>query len=137
MGLQLQEHQAWMQQTISHPFYGPSLGGTPAWTGLVSGRVVGCAGVLPAWPGRGTAWALLTHDIPRPAWAWLARAMRLRLDDLQDQPAFRRIDCQVASEFPAGHRLARALGFVPEGVMRSYGADGRDYCMYARVRHGS
>jgi hypothetical protein len=47
---------------------------------------------------------------------------------------FVRIQAVVRSDWPRSRRWVERLGFVCEGVMRSFGPDGKDYCMYARVK---
>jgi hypothetical protein len=101
-----------------------------AWTGIVGGVVVGCAGVTRVWPGRGVAWALM-HALPRPGWLAATRLVWRTLDEAHRQ-GFRRIDATVAHDFAPGHRWMGLLGFHPYALLRSYGPDGRDHVGYER-----
>lgn len=105
--------------------------GSWAWTGLVDGRPVACAGVLEVWQGRGYAWAILAHD----AGHWMLhihRAVRRGIALC----GVRRIEMACAADFPQAARWAQALGFTLETPqpMRAYLPDGRDAYLYARVQ---
>ena len=47
---------------------------------------------------------------------------------------FIRIQAVVRSDWEMSRRWVEKLGFVCEGVLRKFGPDGTDYCMYARVK---
>jgi RimJ/RimL family protein N-acetyltransferase len=98
----------------------------PAWTGRHHGRVIGVAGLAIAWRGRATTWCILGHDIPKPAWIGIHRAVRARLAQL---PAIgvRRVEAETAIGFHQAEHWVRLLGFEPEGIARRYGPDGRDF----------
>ena len=107
----------------------PLLNG-PAYTALVDGKPVACAGVVEMWPQRGYAWALLDRDAGRHLLT-LTREIRARLDGL----GFRRIEIAVDAGFAAGVRWARMLGFTCEtpSPMRAFTPEGRDCYLFARV----
>lgn len=102
------------------------------WTGFVEGRVVGCAGLVPQWPGRAQAWLLVGPALPRRAWPAITAKVAAILD-AGHAAGFRRIEATVVDGFAPGHRWIRRLGFRAEGLMRGYGPDGRDHWLYARL----
>lgn len=107
-----------------------ALEGPYAYTGMVDGRPVVCAGVQSLWTGRGHAWAYLSWDSGTHFLAITRSVGRF----LRTAP-FVRIECAVACDFEPGHRWARLLGFKMEAErMERYGPDNEDYALYARVR---
>lgn len=128
--LRLQGAQRVLAPLLADPAYGQTLvDAGPAFTGLCSGEVVGCAGVVMLSAQRGHAWALVGEAAPA-VFVAVHRAVGAFLDGL----ALRRVETAVDSDFAAGHRWARMLGFAREGRMRGYTPDGRDADLYARVR---
>jgi hypothetical protein len=100
-----------------------------SYTATVGGRVVACGGLVEYWPGRAEAWAVLDATSRRDFLALHNAARRIL-----DAGLFRRVEAVVDAGFGAGHRWLRALGFSMEAPrMRRYGADGRDYSLYARL----
>lgn len=100
----------------------------PAWTAVVDGLPVACAGFVPVWIGRAYAWALLGADVG-PHLLAVTRAIRCRLAS----SGFRRVEMAVDCEFANGRQWARMLGFECEGLARAYLPNGRDAWIYARV----
>lgn len=130
--LQLQAAQAALQPLLAQPSYGKALVGPYTWTGIVDDRVVGCAGLLPQWPSRAIAWALLTGELTARHFLRAHHKVVAVLAAAQ-RAGTRRIETSVDAGFDAGHRWVRALGFAPEGLMRAYSPDGRDHVLYARI----
>lgn len=130
--LRLQAAQAYLQPLMAKAEYGGALAGPDTWSGIVDGRIVGCAGLLPQWPGRSIAWALLTRDLSA---RHFLRAHHKVLSVLHAAHGggTNRIETSVDAGFDAGHRWARALGFRPEGLMRCYSPEGRDHVLYACI----
>lgn len=125
----VQEHQAFFAPALS-PGYGETLAtSTLAFTGEHHGHVVALGGLVEQWENRATAWAFLAADAPMLA---LTREVGRLLRNVP----FRRVDCWVDVDFPAGHRWADLLGFELEGVARAYLPDGRDAAIYSIVRGG-
>lgn len=102
-----------------------------SWTGIIGGRVVGCAGLVPQWPGRAIAWALL-GEIPRPAWPAVHKKV-LAVLAAAERRGFFRIETHVDPQFPQAMRWVAMLGFRPEGLNRAYTPDRRDLLMTARI----
>lgn len=105
-----------------------------AFTGLIEGRVVGCAGVRPMWAGVGEAWAVFSLEaLDRPA--ALFRAAARGLAALENARGLRRIQATCHADHAAGARFLQALGFEREGLLRRYGLRGEgNYHLYARAR---
>lgn len=103
-----------------------------AWTALVDGRPIACAGTVEVWSGRAYAWALLAEDAG-PYMLRVTSAIRSYLD----AAPFARVEMAVAAGFAAGCRWAEMLGFVcetPDKPMHSYLPNGGDAWLYARVK---
>ena len=81
--------------------------------------------------GRWSAWTFGETLSPR-AWAMVRHAFHLMV--FQVRP--RRVEACVRLDTPyveAARHYARSLGMSFEGVMRSWGCDGTDYELFARV----
>lgn len=104
-----------------------TLGG---WALLDGDDILAIGGVLPYWSGNGLGWMWLA----RP-WRKKARAVTEIVRDVLDRSDFKRIEIGVLVGFDRGCRWAERLGFYLETPLaRSWGPDGRDYSIYARVR---
>jgi hypothetical protein len=126
--LALQEAQAYMGAWIT-PEYAESLVPHPSFTGIDNGVVVGCAGIIEIWPGRATAWALLSPDLNRK----MIKVHR-SVERFLGMCGVRRIETSVDAGFEDGHRWIEMLGFKLEApVMSAYRPDGGDCSLYARV----
>lgn len=100
---------------------------------LGRGRVLAVAGVIQHWPGRGEAWMLASPAATRADLVRACRRMRAVLDEMQDDPVWRRIEMHVLAEAPWRLGFAAALGFTAEATLRAWDPAGRDFVMYARV----
>lgn len=129
--LETEEAEPWLAPLVARPDLAASLTADGlAWSGVVGGTVVGCAGVTRVWTGRGVAWALM-HALPQPAWLAATRMARRVLGSAH-RAGLHRIDASVVRDFPPGHRWAHLLGFHPYALLRAYGPDGRDHVGYVR-----
>lgn len=101
---------------------------------FVETDIIASGGIINLQRGVGDAWLSLsksfTIDGPSKRWVRLTRLIELELSRLD----FRRIQTAIPVGFKPGHRFARHMGFVSEGIMRSYGHDGSDYERFARVQ---
>ncbi len=83
------------------------------------------------WPGVVTFGAILTeyiYDHP----VSFTRFVKKYLNQFEQQ-GIHRMQIDVRTDYTAGHAFARALGFKPEGVMKMYGQNKKDYTLYART----
>jgi hypothetical protein len=103
-----------------------------AYSVMVGDRPVACIGVTEYWRGVGAAWAFLAPDACR-YFKTIHAGVRMFINGAMADGEFHRIETSVLVAFPAGHRWALRLGFVPEGLRRKYGPDRSDYISYARV----
>lgn len=99
-----------------------------AFTALLDGRPIGCAGVMELWPGRGYGWAYISDE----ATLHFRRIHRYALKALSKMP-WRRIEAAVDVHHARGARWVAHLGFEFEGVARAWTPDGRDIQQWARV----
>lgn len=102
-----------------------------AFTALTQeGEVLGCAGVVEFWEGRGEAWAAFNPNCKN--YFILLHKMVKRF--LEIAP-FTRIEAVVDLDFPEGHRWIKTLGFELEApLMRGYTVTGKDSALYAKVK---
>lgn len=82
------------------------------------------------WNSSCILWSVFSHDsghcmlhICRFVQAWIRDYLY----------KYRRIEISVRVAFPAGHKLAKILGFELEGVRRCYTKDGDDEAMYSII----
>jgi len=134
--LRLQQAQDYLQPVIETPSYGLALE-VPglAYSGVIDGQVVGCAGILPQAPWRAIAWALLSQEIPARCWPTIHRLV-LRVLDEAHLRGYHRVEAVVDADFDAGIRWAEMLGMrceTPQG-MRGWGPEGGTHLMFSSVR---
>lgn len=126
--------QPQQEQFYAHvsPEYGQALAiSGPAFTGILDGRILGCAGVVKQWENRAIAWALLSGDLGNE-FVRIHRAVK-RFLDMTD---FHRVEAHVDANFEQGHRWIQMLGFKPEGYMKEFNPNGGDAVLYARLKNG-
>lgn len=99
---------------------------------VVDGGVAAAAGVCPFWDGAGLLWMRVGVLAGRYPFA-LARASRTFVRAAQESLRLRRLQATVAFGNAPARRFISWLGFAPEGILRSYGPEGGDYVMYARL----
>lgn len=128
--LQLQAAQAWLSEDMLRPEYAQMVASCGvAFSGIDGETLVGCAGLMNFHKDRAVAWALLSQQSGEH-FVKIFRAMQKYLNVC----TARRIEAQVACDFPQGRRLVTMLGFDFEGRMRGFFPDGRDADLFARVR---
>jgi hypothetical protein len=80
----------------------------PAWVACAEGRPIAAAGAICTMGDLPIAWAVLSEAAGRHMLA-ITRIVQTIL------PGLGRVETGVFSDFPAGRRWARMLGFVPTG----------------------
>lgn len=109
-----------------------ALEATPALTGFVGERVIGCFGLQEKGLHMAVMWSIIDQSAGRHFLA-IHRAMQAYLA----MTPYRRIEIDVDCEFEQGHRWARMLGFTQECARRvAYRMDGGDSALYARLNNG-
>lgn len=129
--IQVQDTQRFDQSAMLSTEYAEIATSHIALSAWVGNTCVGAAGIVPMFPHRLIAWALLGKTAG-PHFPTIVRKIR---HVLRDDPS-PRIEMTVDVEFKAGHRLARLVGMkleTPE-PLRKFGARGEDQMMYARIR---
>jgi GNAT superfamily N-acetyltransferase len=96
--------------------------------------ILGSAGIIKLWTGRGIAWALLSKHVHRREMLYITRWILCFLVWCEQDMDLRRIETPVRCDFPQAHRWAEMLGFVNEGKMLRYNPDGTSSFLYARTR---
>jgi RimJ/RimL family protein N-acetyltransferase len=127
--IRLQAVQA-SAQPLMNAEHGAEIHSAPgrAFTALLDGLPVACAGVIQLWDGRGYAWAYLSDAALRH----IKTIHRYACKALARMP-WRRIEAAVDPNHPAGSRWLQHLGFKFEGIARAWTIDGRDVQQWARV----
>ncbi len=92
---------------------------------------VAAAGILPMWPGRGLAWALISED----AGPHMREVTKATIAALDCCPC-RRVELYVRLGFHQAFRWAKILGFEFEAVLEEADPHGGDMAIFKRVRHG-
>lgn len=106
------------------------LNNTYAWTGVVDGQVIGCAGMVPLLPGVGEIWALFSDALPQHKVS-MFKELKRHLEHLHAQ-GYPRLQTVVQHGFETGKRFVERLGFEFEGSMRKY-INGETYDRYAKI----
>lgn len=128
--IRLQDAQKDFAIQFENPAYGMALEQTThSYTGIHDGEIIFCAGAQEVWENRALVWALLSESAPKHL-----RQIHKYTSAFLAQAKWKRMETTVENSFKQGHRWAKLLGFEPEGLMRSYAADGTDYMLYARVK---
>ena len=126
--IKLQPAQMYLSEWVTKD-QAEALAEYPSYTAFDGPSAVAAAGIVPMWQGRAMAWAFIASIGPQ-RFIRVHRAVKHFLDGCFIQ----RIEMTVDSDFPAGHRWARLLGFELEAErMQSYAPDGHDCALYARV----
>lgn len=94
------------------------------------GRIVGCGGLVVLWNGVGEGWGV-PADIIKD---YGKEVYEASLNFIAEQRnVFHRIQATVVCGFEIGEKYLTALGFEYEGILRKYGADGKDHKMFSIV----
>lgn len=99
--------------------------------GLLDSNPVAIGGIQPITPWVGEAW-LITSKHHRCTIS-VIRMIASYLLVVPKETGFRRVEACVRADFTRAIRLVRYFGFEYEGTRRSYGKDGEDFLMFARL----
>ncbi len=106
--------------------------GTPAFTVLVKGKPVLSFGIYPIWEGLAEGWMIPSNLINRNAVATVKGARNI-FYHAGTAMGLRRLQFLVRSTNLPACRFAEVLYFEREATLRSYGPEGDDYHVYARL----
>lgn len=110
--------------------YAQVVEGGPSFSGWVDHRCVGVAGLLPVWPGRAFAWAILSKQCG-PHMLAITRKVQAVLA----ASPYRRVETTTLCGFVPAKRWIGRLGFSMESPkMRCYDNAGRDHMLWARIK---
>ena len=102
-------------------------------------ELVGCAGILIPWAGRGIAWAMLDKALltgPARDRIGVQRHVRRLFEVIIAEEGLVRVEADVQPSFTLAHAWVKALGFVPESEMPEF-RNGETFTRYVRlVKHG-
>lgn len=105
----------------------------PAYSLVINGEVIGCAGVVMLGKGRGEAWTLLSsffYRYKKTAYRAICEGLRKIIEEKE----LWRVQALVRPDFETGEHFIKHLGFEREGLLRGYGPNGEDLIMFARLR---
>ncbi len=101
----------------------------PCFSAVDNGEVLACAGVVKQWENRAIAWGLISENAGRQ-FVRIHKAVQRFLESTD----FKRVEAFVDSDFDAGHRWIKMLGFEYEGYMKNFSPLGKDCLLYARIK---
>lgn len=129
--IQVQDAQRAEQAVMVNSDYAEIATSHIAFSAWADNRCLGAAGIVPMFPHRAVAWALISRNVGLYMLPITRKARRVI--ELDPTP---RIEMTVDVSFRAGHKWAELVGMkleTPE-PLRKFGATGADEMMYARVR---
>ncbi len=103
-----------------------------AFTGFSEGEIIGCAGIIPVWPGVGHAWVTMGANYKKHR-IWVHKNVMSFMDKIIEGMELHRVQANVVCEFIPGVQWLERMGFKLEGKMYKYGPDGADHYLYARI----
>lgn len=106
---------------------------SPAIAVLEGGQLLGIGGFAILWPGMAEGWMLPSIFATRRHLTRVTREMRVWLDSLQQDPAFRRVEIRVKASAAWRETWTRAMGFGGGHLLEAWGPDGSDHFLHARV----
>ena len=105
----------------------------PSFSAVAEGRGIICSwGFSMLWPGVFDLW-LITSKLVEERRVQMIRQSRAAILDAAIAMKAHRFQITINPRFLHTVRFAEALYFEKEGVLKSYGPDGSDYLMYARI----
>lgn len=128
--LRLQPAQAWCEPHLTDDLLAQTAE-LEAYTAMVDGEPIACAGFMPFWEGRAMVWSYIGAQAGSHMFA-ITRAVQRALD----LTPYRRVEAYVDAGFEAGVRWVTLLEFEFEGTLRAFLPDGRDQLLFARVKNG-
>lgn len=103
-------------------------------TALCDGVPVAAWGLVPMWPGVGTAFAFGTDDWGKALLA-MTRHVRGFMMKFLLENGYHRIECRSLASRPDVGRWLRLFDAEQEAVLRGSGARGEDFILYRWLRH--
>lgn len=92
----------------------------PAYTALLEGKVVGCAGVMIIYTGVGEAWGLISEELAQYKF-WLHKTVKRKLYEIMVKHGLHRLQATADIRHEVAVNWLLALGFEEEGILRQHG----------------
>lgn len=102
------------------------------WLGWFNNRPVAALGMFENFPGCWQVWSFGSENYEHVITGFLRRFQQA-IEAAREAHGLHRIECRSITDHSSAHRLLRVLGFDSEGVLRSYGRDGSNYILFAKV----
>lgn len=107
----------------------------PAFTLELNGAILGCAGIMVAWPGVGMVWMIVSDEIDQ--WGLtMTRYVRQVIKDTVRNFNLHRLEASALCDATKYGRWLELLGFSRErdGIAHQYLPDRRSVCRYEWIR---
>lgn len=139
------------EQKTATEFYKKELGGTEeygnafltcavhggiiplAYTAMLDGRIVACAGVYHLASYIGEAWALISEEFVNGPVRLKAKVIKAMKDGIASAN-IQRVQANTEVDFIEAQKFLEALGFEKEGIAKAFNPDGRDSVMYGMAK---
>lgn len=105
---------------------------TFAQTFTIDEKPVGIIGVTVLRAHIAELWGFLSEDVKKYPLAFHKQCIEL-LNKYFAELNVPRFQCYVMSEYLEGNRWMKLMGFQREGLLRKFGADGKDYFVWSKV----
>lgn len=102
-----------------------------AWT-LTGDKPIAVVGLQQLCPGVGEVWSVTSEAIHECPIAFHRSVLDV-LHHYELKLELHRLQLTVRASFVDGIRWAKSLGFTQEAVMKKYGPNQEDYCLFARI----
>jgi hypothetical protein len=103
----------------------------PAWAVTRGDQVLAIGGLQLPWETKARAWALISKDADKADWVFMVLAARRMLGQAK-WLGIKRIEAMVRTNWDAGERMLKMLGFKEESVKPMWGPDGATYSEWVR-----
>jgi len=103
----------------------------PAYTIIVDGEIIACAGIRIFWEGSGEAWSILSKENSSKYIRLIMETFGKRLKFVVEKLKFRWVQVSINSNNDKGIHFAQHFGFKRKCEMKGYLPDGSDAFLYA------
>ena len=94
------------------------------------GKCRGVGGAIKEWRGVATAFMALSDEIFKHP-LWLHRQAKQKMIEVVDEMELHRLQALVEVGFPKHYEWAERLGFKPEGILRQYCYNRKDWVIFS------
>ena len=125
--------ESWVDTSVVDQWIKAWEGRLWAYSVLVDGIPVACAGVaLQEW-NKAEAWAVFSSDFKKHK-LFIYRHIKAGLTASFHENKLKRVQATIDPQYPENIVWIEKLGFQYEGRLRNYGPQNQDYLMYARTQ---